>query len=195
MFTVRSIFAKRRATDATDALPRHATPADPATEQATADYCRTARRLRHRLAHAPVRLHRSLRALPPIVSVEPIAPATPHDRFAAAVIASLEGTTLRYSRRIVLLKQAATLGIERFEANLVIATVQHQAMKRLNVISPVAADFADQNVRRVRSVVHTNAAPHARWASVRSFAPWLLFVAIQGGIVLAAVACWRAWQA
>ncbi len=47
-------------------------------------------------------------------------------RFAANVSAAVEGGVLRYSARMGLLKEASRRGIRRFEANLIIAAVQHQ---------------------------------------------------------------------
>ncbi len=91
-------------------------------------YCREARKLRHRLRHAPVRLHRSLRSLRPAAAL-PVE-LTTHDRFAQSVVTAIQGRTLRYSRRLRLLAEADKLGIERFEANLIIAMVQH----RLNAL-------------------------------------------------------------
>ena len=38
----------------------------------------------------------------------------------------MEGAVLRYSRRMELLRSARRLGIGRFEANLIIATVLHR---------------------------------------------------------------------
>lgn len=47
-------------------------------------------------------------------------------RFAGTVARALEDGVLRYSVRMGLLKEAARRGIGRFEANLIIAAVQHQ---------------------------------------------------------------------
>jgi len=47
--------------------------------------------------------------------------------FAAAVSSSLEGPILRFSRRQQLIRQAERLGIRRFDANLLIAAVQHRS--------------------------------------------------------------------
>ena len=124
------------------------------------DYCRRARRLRHRLAHAPVRLHRTLRSLRPIAA--PPVEKTPNDRFADAVAAGMESGTLRYSRRLKLLREAETLGIERFEANLIIAMVQH----RLNGL----------------------AVP--KEPSRTAIAPWLVMIAVQAVVVLGALWIW-----
>jgi hypothetical protein len=46
--------------------------------------------------------------------------------FAQAVTASMEGPILRFSRRQQLIEQAEQLGIRRFDANLLIAAVQHR---------------------------------------------------------------------
>jgi len=46
---------------------------------------------------------------------------------ATAVAAAMDGTVLRYSARLALLQQGAAMGIGRFEANLIIAAVQHRA--------------------------------------------------------------------
>jgi len=48
------------------------------------------------------------------------------ESFADAVRAQLDGPTLRYSARIHVLKQAKRHGLGRFEANLIIAAVQHE---------------------------------------------------------------------
>src|SRR5438046_655750 len=89
-------------------------------------YCREARRLRYQLRHSPARMHRSLSELRPAAVVPEPETITPNDRFAVSVVASIEGQTLRYSQRLQLLREAKRLGIERFEANLIIAMVQHR---------------------------------------------------------------------
>jgi len=87
-------------------------------------YVRDARRLRARWAGQPGRMHRALRDLSTPIS-EPVPyTRTPAERFANEVIHSMEGGLLRYSVRLKLLRQAAEMGIERFEANLIIAAVQ-----------------------------------------------------------------------
>jgi hypothetical protein len=98
-------------------------------------YCRTARRLRHRLRHSPAALHGSLRSLKPAtpVAVRPVRQvpsvfdAPPAQRFALLVRYSLVGSLLPYSTRQALIRKAARMGIKRFDANLIIATVQHRA--------------------------------------------------------------------
>src|SRR5688572_25146010 len=57
----------------------------------------------------------------------PILPARGAAAFAQLVADHLEGPALRYSRRIRLLREAQRRGIGRFEANLIIAAVQHRA--------------------------------------------------------------------
>jgi hypothetical protein len=49
--------------------------------------------------------------------------------FAVLVGGAMEGDLLSYSARLRLLAAAAKLGIERFEANLIIAAVQHRARR------------------------------------------------------------------
>jgi len=46
--------------------------------------------------------------------------------FAQEVADSLDGRDLRYSQRLKLLKRASHFGIKRFDANLIIAMVQHR---------------------------------------------------------------------
>jgi hypothetical protein len=57
--------------------------------------------------------------------VPPPAAAPRAEAFAAEVTRQLEGPVLRQSRRRALLKAARGMGIGRFEANLIIAAVQH----------------------------------------------------------------------
>lgn len=120
-----------------------------------ADYCRDARRLRRRFASDPRQLLRKLRdlsdhhdAAQPAVQVAPTRTQT----FAAAVLDCLEGRDLRYSNRLYLLDLADKLGIRRFDANLIIATLQHRAPRKPKtrpqqpasreiVISPTFAAF------------------------------------------------------
>ena len=120
---------------------------------ATADYLRRARRVRARFAHDPVTMHRKLNALSAakVTAVEvrkrvrrvvtrlPEAyPFQSHpavaEAFADEVERSLEGGVLRYSRRAALLRQARRRGIGRFEANLIIATVQHR--RKSDAVAP-----------------------------------------------------------
>jgi len=98
---------------------------------AHADYCRQSRRLRATLGHDPVRLYRQLKQLGRNSEIprEP-EPASSDDfsaaGFAAHVVEQLPGSILPYSQRLILLGEAARRGIDRFEANLIIAAVQHR---------------------------------------------------------------------
>jgi hypothetical protein len=100
-------------------------------------YCRQARRLRGTLAHQPARMHRKLREL----SVRPGAPggtdaasvarasqpeSSAARAFANRVAAGMDGPVLRYSNRRTLIREAGRAGIGAFEANLLIAAVQHE---------------------------------------------------------------------
>jgi hypothetical protein len=99
----------------------------------TSDYRRQARRLRGALANQPGRLHYKLRELArrhDSAQAPNTCPAAPVPRraeaFAAEVAASLDGAILRYSQRRALMATARRLGMGDFEANLVIAAVQHE---------------------------------------------------------------------
>lgn len=90
-------------------------------------YRRAARRLRASLRHDRPRLYRSLESLArrrdrrAHEAIE-----RPADRFARMVESSLDGTVLRYSQRLNLLRRAKYFNLDRFEANLLIAAVQHR---------------------------------------------------------------------
>ncbi|MDB5323737.1 MAG: hypothetical protein JWN40_5368 [Phycisphaerales bacterium] len=55
------------------------------------------------------------------------APLDPADDFADWVRQQLDGPVLRYSTRLILLKEAERRRLGRFEANLIIASVLHRA--------------------------------------------------------------------
>jgi hypothetical protein len=102
-----------------------------ASQVSASDYCRRARRLRGALAGQPGRLHARLRELAakhggPAERTPPRAIPARARGFADEVAASLEGPVLRYSQRRCLMLRARELGIGDFEANLVIAAVQHE---------------------------------------------------------------------
>jgi hypothetical protein len=106
-----------------------------------ADYLRAARRIRADGRGDPGKIHRSLRGLIGPVSRQIFKPRPrrtdwshsailghrgPAAReFADLVSGRLVGRLLPWSDRRILLRQAAGLGINRFEANLIIAAVQH----------------------------------------------------------------------
>jgi len=101
--------------------------------QASHAYRREARRLRGRLSRQPVELYRSLRDLSDrhdriyaeLAEQAPIE-QSPTSAFADQVFESLEDGILPFSRRLALLGAAEEFGIGRFQANLIIAAVQHQ---------------------------------------------------------------------
>ncbi|HEY8751463.1 MAG TPA: hypothetical protein VIM11_26015 [Tepidisphaeraceae bacterium] len=98
-------------------------------------YRQTARRLRGRLDGKPGELYRSLRDLSdqydsrhpfPSGRTAHLLPRTPADDFAAQIIRKIHAGVLSYSDRLHLLTVAETMSIGRFEANLIIAAVQHR---------------------------------------------------------------------
>jgi hypothetical protein len=98
-------------------------------------YRRRARRLRGELDGKPSELYRSLRDLsdqydnlPPSEGqhATQIIPITPADDFAAQIVRKIHAGVLSYSDRLDLLKLAESMPIGRFEANLIIAAVQHR---------------------------------------------------------------------
>jgi hypothetical protein len=107
--------------------------AGPAIFDRTTAYRREARRIRGRLADCPVERYSALRELsrrqdathsqsdPPAAVVR--SPATTFGQIAARQI---HDGVLPYSRRLGLLGTAQELGVGRFEANLIIAAVQHR---------------------------------------------------------------------
>jgi hypothetical protein len=99
-------------------------------------YVRGARKLRARLGNRPGQLHRALQELSPPVVEAVLEEKSPAEELAQCVIAELEGGLLRYSARLRLLKQSDAMGIERFEANLIIAAVQ----SRYPRVTPASAN-------------------------------------------------------
>lgn len=94
------------------------------------DYRRRARKLRARHSHDLATLHQALSALAQESNREiPTLPKPegPAAGFAQLVTQELDGPVLRYSKRQALLREAERRGIGRFEANLIIAAVQHQS--------------------------------------------------------------------
>jgi hypothetical protein len=118
---------------------------DPIPPSTTA-YRSAARRLRGRFANDPARLQRALRDLarredanraasalrgrhpePAVQPLQDIVDGEAAARFAFLVRQHLTGPVLCYEDRESLLRTAARLGIGRFDANLIIAAVQHRA--------------------------------------------------------------------
>lgn len=95
-------------------------------------YRREARHLRGRLSGKPEELYGSLRQLSDrydlLHSRCNRTPATPMEGFADLVRREVCAGVLPYSNRLGLLTTAGKLGIGRFEANLIIASVQHRYM-------------------------------------------------------------------
>jgi hypothetical protein len=93
-------------------------------------YRRDARKLRGRFADRPAELYRSLRQLSDQHdlwrSFQALEPTSPTSEFAGEVREFLQSGMLTYSARQNLLKSAEGRNIPRFEANLIIAAVQHR---------------------------------------------------------------------
>ncbi|MGA2229760.1 MAG: hypothetical protein ABSH22_02440 [Tepidisphaeraceae bacterium] len=109
---------------------------------------RRARRLRAVFRREPGRMHAELRNLSKsnqsptsyqtpaasfAMSSRPLVSPTPGTAasFAELVEGEIQGGILRYSARLSLLKQAALMKIERFEANLIIAAVENRFRPRV----------------------------------------------------------------
>ncbi|HEY8665855.1 MAG TPA: hypothetical protein VIL86_04275 [Tepidisphaeraceae bacterium] len=105
-------------------------PAEALAQSSTDIYRRQARRIRCVHADSVVNRQRALHVLAVSATPAPTeASPTPSasKSFADDIAAALEGNILRHSQRVRLLKQAGRYGIDRFEANLLIAAVQHRA--------------------------------------------------------------------
>lgn len=102
-----------------------------------ADYRRRARRIRSVFRAQPTVRMRALRELaanedarrgePVGTDVAVRMPLGSAQTFADLVRQRMDGPVLRYSHRASLLRAAERSGVGRFEANLIIAAVQHQA--------------------------------------------------------------------
>ena len=94
-----------------------------------AAFCRQARKLRADHEGDPIRMYRRLSQLSVTAAPEQESPPGPEQAFASRVDRTLKAqpkSPLRYSQRLALLKEADRCGIGRFEANLIIASVQHR---------------------------------------------------------------------
>jgi hypothetical protein len=132
----------RKITPQPPTIVTHTTPPPVATPAADPiELCRQARRLRASYGHDPVQMHRQLSQLSLADKpAEPLPPAIPEDeevwplisgeqafrRLVERTLSSDHFTILRYSQRLSLLKEAVERGITRFDANLIIASVEHQ---------------------------------------------------------------------
>jgi hypothetical protein len=107
-----------------------------ATHDPTHAYRREARKLRGRFVDRPAELYRSLRQLSDqhdlvrSFAAPERAPVCPTSEFASEVREFLNDGMLTYSNRQKLLKSAEIRNIPRFEANLIIAAVQHRSHSR-----------------------------------------------------------------
>jgi hypothetical protein len=126
-------------------------------------YRRQARRIRARLHDRPHKLLTSLRDLAgrQDSSRSLAAPATPAQQFIQVVTSRLGNGVLAYSDRLALVQQAAEFGIDRFQANLIIAALQHQ-------LQGVATGWFDRQGKSNNTMV-----------------PLLMFLFLQAAIVLA----------
>jgi hypothetical protein len=90
-------------------------------------------------ANAPVSRMRALRELAHREDARRLesAAAPLAATFAQVVRQRMDGPVLRYSHRTHLIREAERRGIGRFEANLIIAAVQHEAGERRGVESIV----------------------------------------------------------
>lgn len=104
-------------------------PASLSPTASSDEYRRRARKLRARHANDLVALHQALSELAQqtdqLATLQPKADG-PAGAFAQLVSQELDGPVLRYSKRQRLIREAERRGIGRFEANLIIAAVQHQ---------------------------------------------------------------------
>lgn len=98
------------------------------------DYRRCARRLRAIHADKPERLQPALLQLAQAMDVKQRTTSaslarldSPAAMFAESVTSRLTEGLLRYSERLALFEESDRLGIGRFEANLIIAMVQHRS--------------------------------------------------------------------
>ena len=100
-----------------------------------AERVRKARHLRATLGHKPHQLHTELRNLSreekPAELVERPEMDEPARDFSRLVAGAMEGDVLRFQARLELLAQASRLGIEPFEANLLIAMVRNRVQDEM----------------------------------------------------------------
>ena len=102
-------------------------------------YRRCARRLRGNLDGNPAELYRSLRELSDGYDKQYskagsrtglFAPSRPAEDFASRILQKIRNGVLSYSDRLHLLKIAQEMDISRFDANLIIAAVQHRVQAK-----------------------------------------------------------------
>ena len=146
-----------------------ATVTDAPTVRAAA-YCRAARPIRGQWSGRPGRLLRELRDLAVHHDSDAVAPVPPLGRgtcgtFASEVARRLDGPVLRHAERRRLFASARRVGIGRFEANLIIAAVQHE--RRSAVVPEAPASRRRLNWMPVALVVGIE--------MVLAWGAWLVF--------------------
>lgn len=122
----------------------------PPVADPTQTYRREARRLRWHYADRPLELYNSLRQLSAqhdqqyVASEDLLAASVTKSgqttrgsrQFAQMVASQIESGLLNFSDRQRLLSLAETMGIGRFQANLIIAAVQHQTGAPISDLAP-----------------------------------------------------------
>lgn len=114
------------------------------------ELCRQARKLRATYAHKPAEMHRRLSRLTlaePRTSPGASVADESFDcsgerafrRLVERTIRDDASVILRFSQRLELLKEAARRGIGRFQANLIIASVEHELRTDGNRAAPIKA--------------------------------------------------------
>jgi len=97
--------------------------------------------------------------------------------FADSVVEHLVGNLLPYSARQDLIRQATDKGITRFEANLIIAAVQHHLR-----ISPIAPPLRAKPASQVLTPIATSPRPRRRLG--RFFTLLATFFAVEAAVVM-----------
>jgi len=97
--------------------------------------------------------------------------------FADSVVEHLVGNLLPYSARQDLIRQATDKGITRFEANLIIAAVQHHLR-----IAPIAPPLRAKTASRIPTAISTSSRPRKRFG--RFFSLLATFFAVEAAVVM-----------
>lgn len=130
--------------------------AAPELDSLSEDYRRCARRLRAVHTDKPERLQPALKQLARAMDLQRTTFPGLEDQFdgpargfAGEVSSQIAGRTLRYTDRLKLLARADELSIGRFEANLIIALVQHRFPERAALDSDLEHDADGMPVYRI----------------------------------------------
>lgn len=142
---VRRVIPWRAAPNALD--PQRHEPPTAATDPT--ELCRQARKLRATYARQPAEMHRQLSRLTlaggesrPDAGDVACSAERAYRRLVERTLRHEAPLVLRYSARLELLKQAARRGIGRFQANLIIASVEHELRAGQNAPSPRASSLS-----------------------------------------------------